>query len=199
MKIKTIGLTLGLCFFSGAACFAADDPNMGTWKLNEAKSKTASGMEKLTTVVYEAAGDQVKVTIDGTDANGKPIHNEWTGKFDGKDYAVTGDGVVFSVELTRPLIVYRLTVRVGAIDGNFHLVACSLINNSGKLFHAGSGLRFSFIQLPRTHIRVVGGEARCPREKAKPQSQSNCFYLHASNEHGFSSTVNVSFQTNERP
>ena len=67
MKIRTIGLTLALCFFAGAACFAADDPNMGTWKLNETKSKTAPGMEKLTTVVYEAAGDQVKVTIDGTD------------------------------------------------------------------------------------------------------------------------------------
>ena len=91
MKIRTVGLTLALCFFVGAACFAADDPNMGTWKLNETKSKTAPGMEKLTTVVYEAAGDQVKVTIDGTDASGKPIHNEWTGKFDGKDYAVTGD------------------------------------------------------------------------------------------------------------
>jgi hypothetical protein len=91
MKIKTIGLTLALCFFAGATCFAADDPQMGTWKLNETKSKPAPGMEKLTTVVYEAVGDQVKVTIDGTDANGKPIHNEWTGKFDGKDYAVTGD------------------------------------------------------------------------------------------------------------
>ncbi|PYL37432.1 MAG: hypothetical protein DMF36_09625, partial [Verrucomicrobia bacterium] len=86
MNQRTIGLTLALCFFVGAACFAADDPNMGTWKLNETKSKTAPGVEKLTTVVYEAAGDQVKVTIDGTDANGKPIHNEWTGKFDGKDY-----------------------------------------------------------------------------------------------------------------
>jgi len=91
MKITTVGLTLALCFFVGTTCFAADDPNMGTWKLNETKSKIAPGMEKLTTVVYEAAGDQVKVTIDGTDANGKPIHNEWTGKFDGKDYAVTGD------------------------------------------------------------------------------------------------------------
>jgi hypothetical protein len=33
----------------------------------------------------------VKVVIDGTDKDGKPTHNEWTGKFDGKDYAVTGD------------------------------------------------------------------------------------------------------------
>ena len=33
----------------------------------------------------------MKFTIDGTDKDGKPTHNEWTGKFDGKDYAVTGD------------------------------------------------------------------------------------------------------------
>src|SRR5438094_8508933 len=91
MKIKTIGLTLALSFFAGAACFAADDPNMGAWKLNEAKSKLTLGEGKNTTVVYEAAGDQVKVTIDGTDKDGKSTHNEWTGKFDGKDYAVTGD------------------------------------------------------------------------------------------------------------
>src|SRR5437764_13790492 len=91
MKIRTVGLTLALCFFVGAACLAADDAQMGTWKLNETKSKTAPDMEKLTTVVYEAVGDQVKVTIDGTDASGKPTHNEWTGKFDGKDYPVTGD------------------------------------------------------------------------------------------------------------
>jgi hypothetical protein len=31
------------------------------------------------------------VTVDSTDGDGKPAHNEWTGKFDGKDYPVTGD------------------------------------------------------------------------------------------------------------
>jgi surface antigen len=64
---------------------------MGTWKLNEAKSKLAPGTTKNTTVVYEAAGDNVKVTVDGIDPKGNPAHNEWTGKFDGKDYPVTGD------------------------------------------------------------------------------------------------------------
>jgi hypothetical protein len=29
--------------------------------------------------------------VDGTDKDGKSTHNEWTGKFDGKDYPVTGD------------------------------------------------------------------------------------------------------------
>ena len=90
MKTRTIVLTLALCFVGVAVVFA-DDANMGTWKLNEAKSTFASGATKNSTVVYEAAGDNVKVTVDGTDKDGKPAHNEWTGKFDGKDYPVTGD------------------------------------------------------------------------------------------------------------
>ena len=90
MKTRTILMTLLLSFAGVAICFAADG-FLGTWKLNEAKSKLAPGMAKNTTVVYEAAGDNVKVTIDGTDSEGKPMHNEWTGKFDGKDYPVTGD------------------------------------------------------------------------------------------------------------
>ena len=90
MKVKTIIMTAAVCLVAGALCFA-DDSNMGTWKLNEAKSKMAAGSPKNNTVVYEAAGDKVKVTVDGVDADGKPTHNEWTGSFDGKDYAVTGD------------------------------------------------------------------------------------------------------------
>ena len=90
MKTRTILSTLLLCFVGAAVCFA-DDTQMGTWKLNEAKSKIAAGAPKPTTVVYEAAGDSVKVTVDGTDGDGKPMHNEWTGKYDGKDYPVTGD------------------------------------------------------------------------------------------------------------
>ncbi len=90
MKARTIILTMTLCFVAGALCFASD-ANMGTWKLNEAKSKFAPGAPKNHTVVYEAAGDEVKVTVDGTGSDGKPTHNEWTGKFDGKDYPVTGD------------------------------------------------------------------------------------------------------------
>jgi hypothetical protein len=64
---------------------------MGTWKLNEAKSKFKPGTTKNTMVVYEAAGDQVKVTVNGVNAKGKSTRNQWTGKFDGKNYPVTGD------------------------------------------------------------------------------------------------------------
>lgn len=91
MRTRTIVLTVVTCFIGLTLCFAADSPQMGTWKLNEAKSKMMPGFPKNTSVVVEAAGDQVKVTVDGVDGDGKPTHNEWTGKFDGKDYPVTGD------------------------------------------------------------------------------------------------------------
>ena len=90
MKARSIALTLVLCFVEVAVCFA-QDANMSTWKLNEAKSKLGPGAPKNSTVVYAAVGDNVQVTIDGTDADGKPTHNEWIGKFDGKVYPVIGD------------------------------------------------------------------------------------------------------------
>jgi hypothetical protein len=89
MKTKSILFTLAVCLIAGLA-FAS--PMMGTWKLNEAKSKFPPGAPKNHTVQYEAApGDQIKVIVDGVDGEGKPTHNEWTGKFDGKDYKLTGD------------------------------------------------------------------------------------------------------------
>jgi hypothetical protein len=90
MKPQTTVLILALCFF-GAALSFADDPQMGTWKLNESKSKFSAEATKNHTVVYETIGGNVKITAEGTDKDGKSTHNEWTGKFDGKDYPVTGD------------------------------------------------------------------------------------------------------------
>ena len=93
-KHLTKTTTLIAILFAVASFARAGDQtskHMGTWKLNEAKSKIAAGMGKNSTVIYAAAGDDVKITVDGTDADGKPSHNEWTGKFDGKDYPVTGD------------------------------------------------------------------------------------------------------------
>jgi hypothetical protein len=91
MKTRMKMLTVAALFAAAVVCFAAADSNMGTWKLNEAKSKFAAGATKNSTVVYSADGDNVKVTVDGKSADGKAIHSEWTGKFDGKDYPVTGD------------------------------------------------------------------------------------------------------------
>ena len=90
MKVRMLLLTVALCF-AGTALSFAQSPQMGTWKLDEAKSKIPAGMVKNSTVIYAADGDNVKVTTDGTGSDGKPLHTEWTGKFDGKDYPLTGD------------------------------------------------------------------------------------------------------------
>src|SRR5712671_7260119 len=90
MKGIVIVLTLAALFVGVTVCLA-DSPQMGTWKLNEAKSKFSPGATKNTTVVYEASGDNIKVTVDGVDGAGAATHNEWTGRFNGKCYDVTGD------------------------------------------------------------------------------------------------------------
>jgi hypothetical protein len=86
-----IGALLVLVLTAGIAYAAGNDVFLGTWKLNEGKSKIAAGIAKNSTVVNTVDGDNVKIAIDGTDAKGQPFHSEWTGKFDGKDYALTGD------------------------------------------------------------------------------------------------------------
>jgi hypothetical protein len=91
MKTKSIVMTMLLCFVGSAASFAAENPHRGTWKLDEAKSKVPAGMLKNTLVVYSADGDSIKVVTDGTDGKGNPMHTEWSGKFDGKDYPLSGD------------------------------------------------------------------------------------------------------------
>jgi hypothetical protein len=50
MKVRTIALTVAVCLVAGAMGFASD-VNLGTWKLNEAKSKFPPGASKNTTVV----------------------------------------------------------------------------------------------------------------------------------------------------
>lgn len=90
MKARTILASLAV-FLAGVAVGVAADANMGTWKLNEAKSKIGAGATKNLTVIYTPAGDDLKVTVDGISSDGKPVHHEWTGKVDGKDYPATGD------------------------------------------------------------------------------------------------------------
>jgi len=90
MKFKNVLLAFAMCL-AAVVCFAASDTLMGTWKLDEAKSKIGAGAPKNSTVTYEAAGDSIKVTIEGTAADGTATHSEWTGKLDGKDYPSTGN------------------------------------------------------------------------------------------------------------
>ena len=149
MKIRNIVLTVALCLLVFSVCYAAENPNIGTWKLNESKSKIPAGVAKNTTVVYSAAaGDMFTVTTDGVDAKGNPIHTEWTGKFDGKPYPVTGspdvDNRTMEARGVRTLItsnlkgvklVYKGKIEISA-DGQSRTVDITGTTPDGKPYKA---------------------------------------------------------------
>lgn len=114
MKTKALALAIVLlCAVGAGACFGKDKaPYLGKWQLQQTEAAITGthvvlgpgGTPELAvdsadvppldvTVVYEAAGDAVKITVDGVYVKGQlaAAHFEWTGKFDGADYPVTGD------------------------------------------------------------------------------------------------------------
>jgi hypothetical protein len=80
----------------------AADISVGTWKLNGAKSKyTSAEQARYETVQIEAVGNDMKVTLNGTDSTGKKVQAEWTGKYDGKDYPVAGSPDIDTLAYTK--------------------------------------------------------------------------------------------------
>ena len=91
-RMFVVGTIVFCCGVSGA--FAADVFS-GNWKVNLAKSKYDPGpppkgpnFSKI-----EAMAGGLKFTNDGVNAEGNPTHDEWSGKFDGKDNPVKGSQV----------------------------------------------------------------------------------------------------------
>src|SRR5262245_9069210 len=143
MRTRTILMAVAVSL-AGFGLAIAADPQIGTWKLNEGKSKLAPGATKNSTVGYTAVGDSVKVTVDGVDKDGKPVHHEWTGKYDGKEYPVTGDPTSDSrsykkvdehtMELTamkagKVTLTGRIVI---AADGKSRTVSTTATDPSGK-------------------------------------------------------------------
>ena len=90
IKTRIAAVATALSFVAATACFGAN-AHIGTWKVNEAKSKQAPGMGKTSTVTYAEKKGEMQVTVDGTDKDGKATHGVWTGKADGKAYKVKGN------------------------------------------------------------------------------------------------------------
>jgi hypothetical protein len=72
---------------------AADDPFVGTWRLNVAKSQIGmmTTSWKSGTIKIEAQEGGIKSTSDFSYENGTITHAEVTYKRDGRDYPVTGE------------------------------------------------------------------------------------------------------------
>jgi hypothetical protein len=95
--MKKMLLVMGVSILAAVAASsvrAQDNPYLGTWKLNAAKSKS-EGMPvpKSMTRTVTADGDKVKYSYEGVMADGTAVAYSFTVAYDGKDYPVTGNGM----------------------------------------------------------------------------------------------------------
>ena len=76
-------------------------PAHGHLEVERSQIEDHPGTLRYNTVTVENMFGNVKVTADGLEGDGKPVHNEWTGNFDGKDYSVTGDPIADTRSYTK--------------------------------------------------------------------------------------------------
>jgi len=138
-------LVAAALWLTAAAAAFAGSAHMGTWKLDESKSTFAPGATKNQTVTYaEAEGDMIKLTVEGTDKDGKAVNWTWTGKFDGKQYKAEGNPIIDTVGykamndhtntakgMKGDKVVFTGTIKV-AKDGKSRMVTTTLKDASGK-------------------------------------------------------------------
>jgi hypothetical protein len=89
--VVALGLVVVL---AGTTLAQPGSSNLGTWKLNLAKSTFAAGTAPKSAVFTNVvAGAGIKTTSDTVRADGTAIHSEYTDVHDGKDYPITGSSL----------------------------------------------------------------------------------------------------------
>ena len=142
---KRLRVAVSLLFVLCVAAWAADDPLVGTWKLNAAKSKYSPGpAPKSQTLMFGAQGDGLNIMAHTTNADGSTQNLEYTAKPDGKEYPIKGDPDRDSTTMKRidayttevagkkagkPTITFR---RVVAKDGKTLTITSSGTNGKGQ-------------------------------------------------------------------
>ena len=70
----------------------SSDPWIGTWTVNLEKSTYRPGPKPAfaATTTVTGSQDSIEIAIDNVNGQGRPTHEETTGRFDGKQYPVKG-------------------------------------------------------------------------------------------------------------
>jgi hypothetical protein len=90
MKKSLVVSSLVVAGLSASLALAGENW-LGTWKLNASKSQPGANAIRVDVLKFEATADGVKLTSEGTDAQGKPMHAGYTTKYDGKPVKWTGN------------------------------------------------------------------------------------------------------------
>jgi hypothetical protein len=127
--VVMLGLVLAVGIVSLSA--QANDPRIGTWKANIAKSKYNPGpAPKSLTVKVDASGKGEKVSTESVAADGQTTKTSYTANFDGKDHPLTGSPTANTVSLKR--IDARTTERTDKKDGKVTLTLTRVVSQDGK-------------------------------------------------------------------
>src|SRR5712692_11265788 len=134
MRIKMFAAfvtTLLLVTLAISLSAAAADQQSGTWKMNSAKSNYSPGpAPKASTVKIVSDAENIKLSSDGIDAAGNPTHLEYTAKYDGKDYPITGapNADTIAVERIDASTVQSTAKKAGEVV----LIVKSVVSKDGK-------------------------------------------------------------------
>jgi hypothetical protein len=129
--VAALATTLLLAALALNGSAAPADEHSGTWKMNPAKSNYSPGpAPKSISVKIASDRDNMKLTSDGIDAAGNPTHVEYTAKYDGKDYPITGLPNADTVALERiDASTIRSTTKKA---GQVVMTVTSVISKDGK-------------------------------------------------------------------
>jgi len=127
--VLAIGMVLGLSVVDLSA--QMNDPRIGTWKLNVAKSTYSPGpAPQSLTVKVEGAGQGEKATADFVNADGSRTTTLYTANFDGKDSPLTGSPAGDMVSLKR--IDAQTTERTDKKGDKVVQVLARVVSTDGK-------------------------------------------------------------------
>ncbi len=137
LRMIALGIVLAVVAPATPLSAQATDPIIGTWELNLAKSKYTPGPPpKSQTRTYEVAGQGVKYTVKGVDAEGKPTLAQFTANYDGNDYPVTGSQNFDTIVLKRidAFTSENTRKKAGKVVGT----GTSVVSKDGKVLTATS-------------------------------------------------------------
>lgn len=145
-------LTLLLACLFGSALSAAhaqpaDDPVLGTWRLNVERSTFTPGPGwRSQTRTYRATLQGVSVSWEGVDAGGERMQVNYTYAYDGRDYPMVGsasydtlnavriDARTVRSEEKRDGVIVGVAVRTVSPDGRVLTITDEGTNRRGRAF-----------------------------------------------------------------
>ena len=131
MRRRSLAIVTGVVVAAAFVVVSAQDPRVGTWTVNVAKSKYDPGPPpKSHTVKIEAAGKGEKVLSEAVNADGTKTVTSYTADFDGKPHPLTGSPRADTVTLKR--IDTHTTERTDSQGGKTIQTLHRVVSKDGK-------------------------------------------------------------------